>query len=162
VRRTKRRYTDHDRADALAWLAGNAGNVARTARELRVPRATLQAWAEGSRHPEAAEHAAPKKAALADLFEHLARESLGLAGERMATASFAQLVLAACQAADKMRLLRGEATAINEFDLSRLSDEELARRIEELHREIAAQEGPLGLRRPRSGQGGGGADAAPA
>ena len=38
------RWTDHDRAKALAALEMNEGNVARTAREVAVPRATITMW----------------------------------------------------------------------------------------------------------------------
>ena len=38
------RWSDHDRAKALAALEMNAGNVAKTAREVAVPRATITMW----------------------------------------------------------------------------------------------------------------------
>ena len=39
-----RRWTDHDRAKALAALEMNEGNVARTAREVGIPRPTIASW----------------------------------------------------------------------------------------------------------------------
>ena len=38
------RWTDHDRAKALAALEMNEGNVARTAREVGIPRPTIASW----------------------------------------------------------------------------------------------------------------------
>jgi transposase-like protein len=38
------RWTDHDRAKALAALEMNEGNVAKTAREVTVPHATITMW----------------------------------------------------------------------------------------------------------------------
>ncbi len=38
------RWTDHDRARALAALEMNEGNVARTAREVGIPRPTIASW----------------------------------------------------------------------------------------------------------------------
>jgi hypothetical protein len=43
----RRHYSDEDRAEALAVLDANAGNLKRTARDLGIPRATLQEWAGG-------------------------------------------------------------------------------------------------------------------
>ena len=40
------RWTDHDRARALAALEMNEGNVARTAREVGIPRPTITMWRE--------------------------------------------------------------------------------------------------------------------
>ncbi len=38
------RWTDHDRAKALSALEINEGNVARTAREVGIPRPTIASW----------------------------------------------------------------------------------------------------------------------
>lgn len=40
----RRRYSDSERAEALAALAANAGNRAKTARQLGIPRQTLAEW----------------------------------------------------------------------------------------------------------------------
>jgi 8-oxo-dGTP pyrophosphatase MutT (NUDIX family) len=44
----RRHYSDEERAEALAVLDANAGNLKRTARDLDIPRATLQEWAGGA------------------------------------------------------------------------------------------------------------------
>ncbi len=53
--------TDDERAEALAALAANGGDVGRTARQLGIPKTTLIGGAEGTRHPEAVGNATPKK-----------------------------------------------------------------------------------------------------
>jgi hypothetical protein len=75
---TKRRYSDENRANALAALAGNGGNVGRTARELGIPVATIRRWATGERHPEAAQLSQQKKGPLADRLEEVAYQLAGL------------------------------------------------------------------------------------
>jgi hypothetical protein len=47
--RPRRRYSDEDRAVALAALAANGNNLRRTARQLGIPRASLLAWRNGGR-----------------------------------------------------------------------------------------------------------------
>lgn len=145
----RRRYSDQDRQEALAALAANGGNLDRTARQLGIPRATLQAWRDGARHPEAAESAAPKKAALADRLEELAHKLLDAACEpgRLAGASLQQVATSLGIALDKMRLLRGQPTQIGEqtgrLDFGRLSDEDLDT-LERLGERVLGPAGPGG------------------
>ncbi len=44
-----RTYTDTERAQALAVLDANHGNVARTARETQIPRSTIHLWRDEAR-----------------------------------------------------------------------------------------------------------------
>jgi len=44
VKRTRRTYTDDERASALAALAANSGNVKLTARQLGIDPGTLRGW----------------------------------------------------------------------------------------------------------------------
>jgi transposase-like protein len=138
----RRTYSDDERAAALAALAANGGNVRRTARGLGIPRATLEHWARGDRHPEAAEDGAPKKALLADLLEGHAYRLLELAmePERLAGATTQQLMTAFGIAVDKMRLLRSLPTQINANEFADLTDAELDARIQACQRVIAAAE----------------------
>jgi transposase-like protein len=53
----KRRYSDEDRALALA---ANAGNAKLTARQLGIPETSLRHWRKGDRHPGAANMGAQK------------------------------------------------------------------------------------------------------
>jgi hypothetical protein len=124
-------YSEEQVSDALAVLASNGGNVARTRRELHaqgesegwteVPsRSTLRRWQEAERAPQTtreeqvAESGHQKKEELAEVYERLTRQCLGAAVERMEEASFKDLMRAAGIATDKMNLLRGEATSIEE------------------------------------------------
>src|SRR5262245_42165815 len=66
---TRRRYTDAERAEALAVLAANGGAVEKTAAQLGIPEGTLENWANGRRHPEARQLAGDKKEAMADRLE---------------------------------------------------------------------------------------------
>lgn len=145
--KTKRRYSDEDRANALAALAANGGNLAQTARQLGIPRATLQRWLEGSAHPEAAANAAPKKAALADRLEELAGQLLdGVTLDKIAGSGPKELLTSLGIAVDKMQLLRGQPTAITDQTLHHddLSDEDLDARIAELEARLSRPPGGAG------------------
>jgi transposase-like protein len=108
---SKRRYSDDERAACLAALAANGGNVERTAREVGVPKTTLQQWATGARHPEATQMSETKKPELADLFEDLARKALGVSRRGIRSLKADKAAVVAGIATDKMRLLRGQSTA---------------------------------------------------
>lgn len=107
----KRRYTDEQRATALAALAANRGNVCRTARQLGLPAKTLEHWGKGERHPEAAEMGVRKKAALADAFEAVAWRILDAIPPKVAGAPLGHAAAALGICVDKMRLLRAEPAA---------------------------------------------------
>jgi transposase-like protein len=133
----QRRYSDDDRANALAALAANGGNIDRTARQLGVPRATLQSWAKGSRHPEAAEDAAQKKGPLADSIEDLARKVLAGMEDKIEGARFNEAAVGFGILVDKMQLLRGKPTSIDKHDLCDLPDDELDRQLAAEERALA-------------------------
>jgi hypothetical protein len=142
--RQRRKYTDRDKAAALAALDANAGNFLRTARDLNIPRATLMQWAAGTVSEDVPELRQGKRRELADMFEDLARRSvetaLGLQGHEKTTLAMA--ASAAGIATDKMQLLRQLPTQI--IDVSRLTDEQLER--------LAAGENPNNvLSAPSSG-----------
>lgn len=136
-----RRYTPEDRAAALAALAANQGNVARTARQCGVPRPTLIRWMQeqarvsGQSDTRPTPVPTPEKTtppyptarrtaailpiavdALATVFERVARLYLKRAEseEAVGKTSGKDAVIAAATATDKSRLLRDEPTAINE------------------------------------------------
>jgi hypothetical protein len=111
----KRRYSDLERAGALAALAANAGDVSKTARALGMPRKTLAHWAKEQVKGEAlAKDCQEKKRDLADLFEDLARAILGVSLRQVDLLPIDKALVAAGIAVDKMLLLRGEPTAIYE------------------------------------------------
>lgn len=165
-RAKKRTYTDEYRAEALAALAANDGNVKRTARQLGVPYTTLKQWAKGIVHPEARANAQPKKELLADRLEELAHLLLDdlARPEKIMGASLPHVATALGIAVDKMQLLRGLPTVTVQNEYSSLSDDELKRLLAEKRLETERGEGtgaaggtatpadsPDGGRRPRQG-----------
>src|SRR5690554_3963581 len=100
----KRRYTDADRETALAALAANGGNVSRTAEQLGIPRKTLQNWASGTHHPEAAENGHRKKGELAAALEEIAWKLAESIPGKIPSAPLAQTATALGIAIDKLRL----------------------------------------------------------
>jgi transposase-like protein len=58
----KRRYSDQDRAAAVAAVTANGGNIQRTARQLGIPETSLRQWVKAERHPEAAQMSVEKEA----------------------------------------------------------------------------------------------------
>jgi hypothetical protein len=152
---SRRRYSDDDRANALAALAANGGNVERTATQLGIPQSTLRHWVDGDRHPEALQMGEQKKGPLADTLEVVA---FALAGDladpaRRAGAKVPDLALALAIVIDKMRLLREQATSLT----GTLSDVERAARLRALVEEFRRENGTL---RPHA-DGAGAALAAP-
>ncbi len=43
----KRRYSDQEKAEALAALDANGGNLLKTSEQIGIPRQTIQEWASG-------------------------------------------------------------------------------------------------------------------
>lgn len=125
----KRRYSDDDRANALAALAANGGNVNKTAKEIGVPPKTIENWAKGDRHPEAANLGELKKLPMADALELVAWKLLGRIDELSDKGPLNQTSVSFGIAIDKMRLLRNQPTSINQNDLAILSDDELDKRL---------------------------------
>lgn len=116
AKRKPRRFSDEERAAALAALAANGGNVAKTARQVGVPRKTLSHWAKGTRHPEAAKMGQLKKGNLADAFEDAAWKLIGVALDKADKMGGKDAMVAAAVAVDKMRLLRELPTEIVKKD----------------------------------------------
>lgn len=65
-------YSDEERGLYLAALSANGGNVAKTAREQRVPYMTLYAWSRGWRCAEALQLCDEKRGELSDAAEQIA------------------------------------------------------------------------------------------
>lgn len=126
----KRTYSDEEKAAALLALDANGGNVAKTAREARVPRKTLEEWEKGRIHPAVANIRQHEREPLADRLEAMAHDLVDVMPDKLAEASLQQIALTLGIAVDKMRLLREQATAIQKNE--RLTDEERADRVAEL------------------------------
>ena len=102
----RRIYTDQEQADALAALQANGGNVNRTAAALGIPEPTLRMWASGTRRPFDRALYEQSKTALADRFEAIISQAIGVVQEKLPDASAAQAAVIAAIATDKMLLLR--------------------------------------------------------
>jgi transposase-like protein len=108
----KRKYSDAEKASALAALALNGNNVVKTARALGIPAKTLEHWKNGeNQHADVAKIGDEKKQSLADRFENLIHEMLELVPGALEEASLSQLVVGIGVFTDKMQLLRGKDTA---------------------------------------------------
>lgn len=106
-----RQYTEEDKAVALAAFEVHERSLDRTADFCKIPRNTLRRWVRGEGVSiDAREKATAKKGALADLFETELRAALVQAASVREDASYAQAMTAAGICADKLRLLRDQAT----------------------------------------------------
>lgn len=131
-------YSEEFVANALEKLKENGGNVKRTAIEVGVYPITLWRWAEDAGVKRSAveaqkEHTrkmAFKKVQLADAFERIALKFLkAVTPDKIRITSALELTRAAAICAEKMQLLKGQATSITgNVPMGELSDEELERR----------------------------------
>lgn len=122
------RYSEDQRAEALALLAANDGNQSKTQRQLEeqwdtVPSiSTIRRWRKRESTPKNAEDEAvsksstQKKATLAERCEEIAWKMIEVMDDRekLKEARISQLTTGFGTLVDKMRLLREEATEINE------------------------------------------------
>lgn len=125
----RRRYSDEERAGAVAALSANEGNLTRTSEQLGIPISTLEGWAKGTRHPEVSAAAQGKKGPLADHLEEVAHLLIDAMPGKIADATLDKIAIALGIAVDKIRLLRDLPTTITGRDLS---DSERAARLRAL------------------------------
>lgn len=115
-RPVKRKYSDVEKADALVVLDLNAGNIFKTAKELGIPRKTLESWAteRAGSNWSVAEMRHESKLGMAEEFESTARKYLNHAQDPyvIAASSGRDAVFAAALAIDKTQLLRNLPTQI--------------------------------------------------
>ena len=101
-------YGDEQKAEALAALAANGGNVSLTARQLGMNRTTLRLWSLGQGAGERVSVIChQKKGGLADRLEAVAHQILDLLPGKLDGASVSQLSVALGVALDKLLKLRG-------------------------------------------------------
>ncbi len=104
----QQRYSDERKAEALAALAANAGDLSKTAREMDVPRKTLSNWANGHCGQPPATLSQEKKEDLASLFDSFVSRSLGVTtDEEIRATPLDKRMVAVGIAVDKAALLRG-------------------------------------------------------
>jgi hypothetical protein len=125
----KRRYSDDERASALAALDANGGDFSATARSTGVPRTTLIEWANGRAHPAVSQIRQGKRGDLADELEGVAWKLVRAMPGKIDKAGLQQVAVSLGISVEKMRLLRELPTNINrgEFplDLTKLTDDQL-------------------------------------
>jgi transposase-like protein len=104
-------YTDEFRQESLALLDGNGGNIKRTARQLDIPESTLRYW----RDQEGADFRAQKKGELSEIIREELRAIFAEMEIKRKDASYRELATAAGILTDKMQLLDGDPTSINQY-----------------------------------------------
>lgn len=108
----RRRYSDEEKAEALASLDANEGRLTLTAEMLGIPVQTLHCWDMGRGvHPSVMQLRTHKKEELANELDSVALLAARLAGEKVTGASFKDTMIGLGIAVEKAALLRGEATA---------------------------------------------------
>lgn len=125
---SKRRYSDEDKATALAALDANGGNVYKTSRLLKIPQTTLQEWFNGRVNDTVPEIRMRKKEALADRLSEIAHQLIDAAPDKMKTANLQQVFTSLGITIEKLQLLDGEPTERSEV-IDNLNDDERAARI---------------------------------
>jgi hypothetical protein len=119
-----RKYSDEAKAQALSLLAANSAANAPlklTSDQLQIPDATLSEWSKGrSINDRVRELLEAEKASLASIYEQVATLAAIRLKEKLADdaamekTALVGVATTAAIAVDKLRLLRGESTAITE------------------------------------------------
>ncbi len=124
----RRRYSDNDKATALAALDANEGNLYRTAKQLGISISTLQSWTNVSE--DKAEELAPirnrKRKELHEVLRDLAYQIADVIPDKLNDANLQHTSVSLGIVLEKMQLLEGKATERVEHSIS---DEERASRV---------------------------------
>ena len=113
-------YTPKQRAEALAVLEANNGNMLRTSQELGIGQATLKTWVTESRDEkntyaqETLEHLPEAKTNLLDKLDNAINQTLTQYVGSIADLKAKDAAVALAVLIDKAQLLRGGATARTE------------------------------------------------
>jgi len=111
------KYSDQDKANALATLDANGGNLVLTAAQLGIPRSTIKSWRGGiGVHESVARSRHEKRNVLRQLYQAEAEAALKLAATKRKEATYQQLMTAAAISTDKLAALDA-ADAVNPADL---------------------------------------------
>lgn len=106
AQRENRKYSDEEKAEALAVLVANGGNLNGTAKQLGINRHTLTYWAQGNVHPAVVEISAIKKDDLRDMWlKVFERCNKALTDEKLEDAPAHVLLIGMGTATDKVRAL---------------------------------------------------------
>jgi transposase-like protein len=120
-------YSDVQKANALAALAANGGNVNRTARELGIPWSTLKGWCRPDSAPGVAELREEQKRDLPAKLQEVAWKLAGAIEGKIDAASLQHTAVALGIVIDKLQLLQGKPTSIT--DDRTATDAELDREL---------------------------------
>jgi hypothetical protein len=136
TKREKRSYTPAQKAEILAALTANKGNLHRTALQVQVPRKTIERWVEGQASDakcpeETAALRQAKRDALGVQFHDLAKRMLELLGTKLESMSGRDLAWAAAVATDKWALLTGDVASRSETISTSAADAERVRAFRE-------------------------------
>lgn len=108
----RRRYSDSDKANALAALDANGGNLYKTAKHLGLSISTLQSWANISE--DKAARLEPlrnrKRKELQEVLRDLAYQITSVIPEKLGEANLQQTSVSLGIVLEKMQLLEGKAT----------------------------------------------------
>lgn len=113
----RRQHSDQFKAEALAALDANGGNVRRTASQVGVSPNTLRDWREGRGvNPEVTDIRSEKRQSLADRLDAIAHKALDGLLEQPESyfGSFKDRMTGVAIAIDKVRLLRGQGEGATE------------------------------------------------
>lgn len=138
VTRTQYQYTNEEIGNALALLEHNSGNALRTARELGIPRSTIQLWSTNvDRLPPGAVSVWQAKR---EYFAQLSDEAsewivTSITDEDVRKASLLQKVTSYAILREKAALDRGQATQVVAHVEAKQSAEQALERLFELARE---------------------------
>lgn len=116
-------YSDSRKANALAALVANDGNLSRTSSELGIPRTTLRHWRDGELPSDVADLGQVKRGDLAAKLEEVAWALAGAIEGKIPFGTLQHTAVALGIVIDKIQLLHGKPTSIT--DDRSLSDAEL-------------------------------------
>lgn len=109
-------YSDEIKAETLALLDVNNGNVRKTSRQTGVPQSTIRDWRDGKGVVDAvAEIRARKKGEISDLIRDELEAIFEAMKSKRSEATYKELATAGGILIDKMQLLDGDPTSIEEF-----------------------------------------------
>lgn len=128
----RREYTDTDVAAAISWYEASGNKLRETARKFGVPVPTLQKWVRRDRRPVDVSVVDTVKKELADMAEDFLRSLLPKMESCAEDAPLKDQAVAFGIVSEKMQLLRGKPTGINEHVGAR--EERVDRVAEELAR----------------------------
>ena len=130
--RVYRKYSDDEKAEALATLKAYDCDLKKTSNELDIPVGTLHFWLKSTEHhPTVVQNSEVHKQQIADRLESLVHDLISVAPGKIDEASLVQVMTSVGIAVDKMRILREQPTQI-QSKVTHVNPDELIQRIREL------------------------------